>query len=136
MNFDQVLTEIRQRTWPIEQLSETTARSSFKGPARKRFGFLIHLDKNFLALAVVPYVQLPLNTKRARALMNRLLHLNREINFAKFSVDEDGDVVLSVECRAAELARSELRDALDVLAYYADAHWLEISSLAACDQGP
>jgi len=49
---------------------------------------------------------------------------------AKFSVDEEGDVVLSVEYRLANLDPSEIRDAVDVLSFYADKHGAEVGRLA------
>jgi hypothetical protein len=61
--------------------------------------------------------------------MKRLLKLNREINMAKFSIDEDGDVVLSVEYRIENLDASEVRDAVDVLAFYTEKHHAEVQSL-------
>ena len=50
---------------------------------------------------------------------------------AKFSIDDDLDVVLSVEYALAELDRSEFDDALDVLSYYADRHYDELRGLCA-----
>jgi hypothetical protein len=61
--------------------------------------------------------------------MKRLLKLNREINMAKFSIDEDGDVVLSVEYRIENLDESEVRDAVDVLVVYAEKYHAEVLSL-------
>jgi len=49
---------------------------------------------------------------------------------AKFSIDDDLDVVLSVEYPTAELDTSEFRDAVDVLTYYADRYHDELTGLA------
>jgi hypothetical protein len=49
---------------------------------------------------------------------------------AKFSIDDDLDVVLSVEYPTQHLDRSEFDDALDVLSYYADRHYEELRKLA------
>ena len=50
---------------------------------------------------------------------------------AKFSVDEDGDVVLSVEYPIEDLDPSEIRDAVDVLSFYAEKYGKEVEDLLA-----
>jgi hypothetical protein len=55
------------------------------------------------------------------------------MNLAKFSVDEDGDVVLSVEYRRDDLDASEVRDALDVLSFYAEKHYPEIERVVVAE---
>ena len=130
MNFEQILEYLQANGWPIERLGQLTARSGFSGSDR-HFSFFVHVDQVFVTLAAVPYARLPVDDASAQKLMNRLLHLNREINFAKFSVDDDGDVVLSVEYPISHLDVSELRDALDVLVFYANRHWKEVAALAA-----
>jgi hypothetical protein len=52
------------------------------------------------------------------------------MNMAKFSIDEDDDIVLSVEYRLADLDPSEVRDAVDVVSFYADKYHVEVSRLA------
>lgn len=48
----------------------------------------------------------------------------------QLSIDEDDDVVLSVEYRLAELDPSEVRDAVDVVSFYADKYYDEVGRLA------
>lgn len=129
MTFDEILNHLNADGWPLERLGDATARCSFRGENRT-FSFFVHLDGSYVSMAAVPYLRLPLNDIQAELLMDRLLHLNREINFAKFSVDDDGDVVLSVEYPLADMDPSELRDALDVLTFYADKYWAELNELA------
>lgn len=130
MNFEQILAYLQTHGWPVELLSENTARSRFAGSSRT-FTFFVHSDGNYLTLLCVPYARLPADEPRARQLMDRVLHMNREMNMAKFSVDDDGDVVLSVDYPIAELQETEVRDTLDVLSYYADKHWEEVSRIAS-----
>ena len=129
MTFDEVVDYMRADNWPIEPLQPQTFRTSFRGPLRS-FPFFVHVDGSHIILAAVPYVRIPSDVERADRLMDRLLHMNRDMNLAKFSVDDDGDVVLSVEWPMAEMDPSELRDALDVLTYYAVELWPEIARLA------
>jgi hypothetical protein len=128
MTFDEIVSYLRADGWPIEPLREKTVRSSFRADTRA-FTFFAHAEGAYLVLAVVPYLRLPVEEDTAQTLMDRLLHLNNEMVFAKFSVDEDGDVILSVEYPMAHLDKTEIRDALDVLTYYANTHWPEISKM-------
>jgi hypothetical protein len=128
MTFDEIVSYLQADGWPIEPLRDKAVRSSFRAETRA-FTFFVHAEGAYLVLAVVPYLRLPVEEDTAQALMDRLLHLNNEMVFAKFSVDEDGDVILSVEYPMAHLNESEIRDALDVLTYYANTHWPEISEM-------
>ena len=129
MNFEQIISHLQANGWPVERLGDTTARSSFTS-ANRTFPFFVHIDAMFVTLAAVPYARLPASETAANKLMDRLLHLNREINLAKFSVDDDGDVVLSVEYPLADLQDSEVCDALQAICFYAERHWEEVSALA------
>ncbi len=79
---------------------------------------------------MIPFARLPTD-ESGDVLAERLLVINREMNMAKFSVDEDADVILSVEYPLDDLDPSEVRDALDVLSFYAEKYRAEIQSAAA-----
>jgi len=130
MNFDEIRACMESDGWPLEVLAEsTTMRSRFRGAGRV-FPLFVHLEEVFVNLAVIPFSRLPNEPEAADALMKRLLKLNREINLAKFSIDDDGDVILSVEYRLENLDPSEIRDAVDVLSFYAEKHFAEVDGLA------
>ena len=130
MTKDQITAHLRQEGWPLEALGEATFRTRFRGEHRA-FSFFLHVDATYMSLSVVPYVRLPAVPEVAERLMVRLLRLNRDINLARFSVDDEGDVVLSVDYPLADLDPSEVKDALDVLSFYAEKHWEEVQALAA-----
>jgi hypothetical protein len=129
MTFDEVRAWLEKDGWPVEVISEVTIRSRFRGTQRV-FPLFVYQEPQFITFAVIPFARLPEDPYDADVLMKRLLKLNREINMAKFSIDEDGDVVLSVEYRIADLDPSEVRDAVDVLAHYAEKHHAEVHDLA------
>ncbi len=135
MTFDDIVAYMQGDGWPVEPLRDNTFRSSFRAEGRN-FPFFVHAESVYLVLAVVPYLRLPAEEALAQHLMDRLLQLNRDMMLAKFSVDEDGDVVLSVEFPLAHLDATELRDALDVLTYYANCHWPELEALGDDPQLP
>ena len=128
MTFEDVQQWLEKDGWPVEVISEVTIRSRFRGAGRV-FPLFVYREPLFITFAVIPFAHLPEDPDGADELMKRLLKLNREINMAKFSIDEDGDVVLSVEYRIENLDPSEVRDAVDVLAFYTEKHHAEVQSL-------
>ena len=130
MTFDEIRACMETDGWPVEVVAEaTTMRSRFRGAGRI-FPLFVHLEELFVTLAVIPFATLPNDPDVADGLMKRLLKINREINLAKFSVDDDGDIILSVEYRLENLDPSEVRDAVDVLSFYAEKHFPEVDQLA------
>ncbi len=118
--------------WPCHRIAEDTYKSLFHGH-KGSFPFHIRIDPaGFVIFAIVPFVKSPQeDLERAGKLYTRLLELNHQLLMAKFSIDDDLDVVLSVEYPSAEIDRSEFDDALDVLSYYADRHYVELRALVA-----
>lgn len=104
--------------WPFERLDERTWRSAFQAPGETRFRFFIRLTGDWLFLTIIPFATLPEDGVGERALMRRLLELNRTITLAKFALD-GMQIVLTVELPTEELTASQVRDGLDALSYYA-----------------
>lgn len=116
--------------WVVEELSPSTLRTRFR--CREHvLSLLVHEEPRFVTFAVVPFVRMPDEPEVVEEVAARLLRLNRELNFAKFGMDEDGDVLLSVEYRLSHLDPSEVRDAIDVLSFYAEKHYAEVRALVA-----
>ncbi|CAG0967142.1 hypothetical protein ARNL5_01367 [Anaerolineae bacterium] len=116
--------------WPCDRIADDTWRSHFRG-RHASFPFYVRIDPTgFLCFAIVPFVRTPEDQPKAEKLYDRLLTLNQSLLMAKFSIDDDLDVVLSVEYPSSDLDRSEFDDALDVLSYYADRHYEELRALA------
>ncbi len=133
MNFTELRACLEKDGWPIEGLSEVTLRSCFRGGGRM-FPVFIHAEPEHVTFAVIPFLHLPeVGATNSAEVVDRLLHLNREMNLAKFSVDEDGDVVLSVEYRLEDLDPSEVRDAIDVLSFYAEKYHPEVRLLVGTE---
>jgi hypothetical protein len=130
MTLDEIRACLMSDGWPVEVVSEATLRSRFRSGDRI-FPLYVHLEKDerYATFAVIPFSRLP-DEDDGDALAERLLVCNREMNMAKFSVDEDGDVVLSVEYPLADLDPSEVRDALDVLSFYAERYRDEVKAVS------
>ncbi len=130
MTPDDICAWFEREGLALERLRDNLSRTRVRAGERA-FPLVVHFDERWVGLAIVPLVRLPPDPDDAERLMVRLLGLNREMNLAKFSVDDDGDVVLSVDWLLAALAPTQLRDALDALAFYADRHHAEIEAGAA-----
>jgi hypothetical protein len=126
---EQIVEEFLTRDdWPFERLDQNTWRSGFRGDYGS-FRFFIRLTENWIFFTIVPFVVAGRRTQNEGKLHRRLLELNREINMAKFALDDDSDVVLTVELPIENMGFSEFKDALDALSFYADRHYLEVLSL-------
>ena len=119
--------------WPFERVDDHTWRSGFRGDVNS-FRFFVRLTDNWIFFTIVPFVVAPKNEECALQLYRHLLRLNREMNMAKFAIDDDADVVLTVELPTENLDESEFKDALDALSYYADRHYLEVLNLAQLER--
>ncbi len=128
MRFDELRACLEKDGWPVDVVSDVTMRSRFRSGDRV-FPLFVHLEPEYATFAVIPFARLPAD-EGGDVLAERLLVLNREINLAKFSVDEDGDVILSVEYPLADLDPSEVRDAVDVLSFYAEKYRAEVEAAA------
>src|ERR1041385_2803573 len=106
--------------WPFERLDDITWRSGFRTD-KEQFRFFVRLTENWVYLTIIPFVTLPDDDAMLLKLFRRLLELNREITLAKFAIDKR-DVVLTVELPTESLQRSQFKDGLDALSFYANMH--------------
>lgn len=123
---------LRRDGWHYERVPGSpvpTWRSGFRGQVAP-FRFYVRLTESWLFFIISPFAIPSQEERVAAALFRRLLQLNQDMTLAKFSLDSDGDVVLTVEYPVEHLGYAEFRDALDVLAYYADRHYVEVINVA------
>lgn len=115
--------------WTYHRLNETDFRTTFRGDVSS---FVIHvrIAGEWVYFTIAPFVVTPANAECEGKLHKHLLRLNHEMNMAKFTVDDDGDVMLTVELPSENLDYSEFSDALGALAYYADDNYIPVFLLA------
>jgi hypothetical protein len=87
-------------------------------PDLENLPFYARCTEHWLLLAIVP--ALPCDASRPPDLARRLLAVNRDMRLAKYAYDEDGDVALTAELPTESLDASELRDAVERMARYAE----------------
>ena len=121
---------LKELGWPVIVLAPGTWRSSFRG-LTSAFPLVIQAEDVWCKMMVLPIVRLPADLDKAEKLYEKLLRLNGELLLARFSLDEDGDVILSVEFPLTDLDSSELKDSLDVLSYYAGKYQGDLRRLVA-----
>ena len=88
INSSRVEELLTQDGWPFERVDDHTWRSGFRGDVNS-FRFFVRLTDNWIFFTIVPFVVAPRSDDRARELYRHLLRLNREINLAKFAIDDD-----------------------------------------------
>lgn len=130
VTVDTIQAYFDQRGWSYQRLDDTHFQTGFRPQALDPFSIYITLAPNWVYFAISPFVQAPTEPECERKLYRHLLHLCQQINMAKFSVDTQGDVMLSVELPRANLDYSEFSDALDALSYYAEDTYTAVHSLA------
>lgn len=128
MTFEEVRAWLEKDGWPVDVISDVSIRSRFRGAGRV-FPLFVYCEPQFITFAVLPFAHLPEDPYDADSVMKRLLKMNREMNMAKFSADEDGDIILSVEYRIENLDPSEVRDAVDVLSFYTEKFHAEVTRM-------
>lgn len=120
----------KQYGWQFEYDPSTrTWLTGFRGDT-SNFDVLVHLTDDWLYFIISPFVNAPREENCERGLYLHLLRVNHAINMAKFSVDSDGDVVLTVELPTENLDYSEFADGINALSYYADQHYMDVLNLA------
>ncbi len=112
-----------------DRIADTVCRSQVRVDFGS-FPLLVRVHDGYLEFAIVPFLKSPEDDALSAKLYTRLLRLNHDLLMASFAIDDDLDIVLSVEHPLADLDRSEVEDALSVLGYYAGEHYRELAEMA------
>jgi hypothetical protein len=100
------------------------------------FQMFVKLTSRWIYFTVSPFVSGPIDPNRSERLNHYLLRLNRDINMAKFCLDSDRNIVLTVEMPCANLDYEEFADALNTLCHYAEDVYIELRNLARNPTAP
>ena len=119
----------QQYGWTFEPQGENDFLTGFRGDV-SLYRIRIRLAEDWVYFTISPFIVAPQDPDCERKLYRHLLKLNHEMNMAKFTVDSDGDVVLTVELPSGSLDYGEFCDALGALAYYADDNYIQVFVLA------
>ena len=127
--IDQVERQLQGRLLATKWLGERVLLSNFRVAHGVTVPLVCGIEEDWLKLSIVPLGKIPADPSKTEALYRNLLRWNAEIMFARLSLDEDGDVVLSVEIERALCTEGLIGDALDALTFYGSRYAGEIRTL-------
>ena len=105
--------------WKYERREPTVYRTGFVGDFGS-WDIWLRATESWVFFTINPYITRPGGDRHSTAVLRAVLQANNDLNLAKFAVDEDGDISLSVELPAEGFVYSHFSDALTALAHYAD----------------
>ena len=120
--------------WRFEKKRHDLYRSGFVGE-NGQYEIWVRYADPWVYFTINPYVDRPEGREHGPAVLDLLLRANHDLNMAKFAVDSDGDVSLSVELPTEGFGYSQFSDALTALSHYADAYQLRFASVTGDDDG-
>ena len=118
--------------WDYERREDTIFRTGFVGETG-HYDIWIRITEAWIYFTINPYVEKRSGKRHGHGTLVELLRANHELNLAKFAVDEDGDVLLSVELPADGFCYAHFADALTALSHYADDYRGRFDEAVAAD---
>ena len=117
----------KQLDWPFQQRDDHNWSTGFKGD-NYEFNFYVRTTDDWLYV----YAPFPvkINAAATANLYEHLLRLNYNMNMAKFMLDDDSDIGLTVEIPNGDLQVGEFEDALRAVCIYMDRNYVELVRLA------
>jgi hypothetical protein len=116
----EVLTRYLAQAGVLELKPSAEGWSGLIEPGGQRLALTIRLSENWLLFKIPRIVRSPGSLPARQALHEQLLRQNRELQLAKFCLDDTGNVVLTLELPTESLNDSEVRDAVAALARTAE----------------
>ena len=114
--------------WQFERRTDELFRTGFVGDTG-HYEVWLRTTENWVFFTINPYLKKPKASDFEADVFEHMLRLNHEVNLAKFLVDDDGDIALSVELPRDGFQYSHFADALTALSHYADEHRVTFEAL-------
>ena len=132
LSSDDLETYFERYGWSSEKLDDITFRTGFRG---KNFVFtaLVRLTEHWVVFTINPYMRPPENGWGPSSL-SVLAAANHQINLAKFGIDQDDDVFLTVELPTEGFEYEHFTEAMTALTHVADAFVLSLLQARAIDR--
>jgi hypothetical protein len=116
--------------WRFEQRRHDLLRTGFFGQSGS-FEVWVRLTEHWVFFIINPYVTRTESQVFDADMLRLILESNQRINLAKFGLDDEGDVVLSVDMPVTGFNYQRFEDALTALSHYADMFHHEFAAVAA-----
>lgn len=140
MSSDDLIEFFSRYGWQYERRRTDLFRTGFVGD-HGQFEIWVRFAEPWIYFTINPFVDKPAADDGDQAhgapVLDLLLRANHALNMAKFALDNDGDLSLSVELPTEGFAYSQFADALTALSHYADAYrpLFEDASIAEVNEG-
>lgn len=108
-----------QYGWRFERRGLDLFLSGFSGESG-RYEIWVRVADPWIYFTINPYVPKPDGREHPSNMHALILQANHQLNMAKFALDSDGDVSLSVEMPTEGFTYSHFADAMTALSVYAD----------------
>lgn len=118
--------------WKYVRQDAAVYRTAFTGETG-RYDIWLKVTESWVFFSINPYVAKPDGQPHGESTLQAVLRANHEVNLAKFAIDDDGDVLLSVELPAEGFRYTHFCDALTALSHYADGYRERIDAAVAAD---
>jgi hypothetical protein len=118
--------------WTFSRVKDEVWQTGFRGQTSS-YRITVQITDNWVFFVINPFVVAPDMPDRRPLLYHHLLRLNHEANLAKFGIDSDGDVFLTIELPTQGFTYTHFADALGAIAHYADATYRDVFNLAHSD---
>jgi len=115
--------------WRFERESDGLYRTGFVGDTGD-YEIWLRVSEDWVYFTINPFVRPPAGEPPSDRLLELLLRTNHDLNLAKLALDEDGDVLLTVELPRVDFAYSHFADALTALSHYADLYRAALDAAA------
>lgn len=119
--------------WKYVRQDASVYRTAFTGETG-RYDIWLKVTENWVYFSINPYAKKPTAKEHGESTLQLVLRANHEVNLAKFAVDDEGDLLLSVELPAEGFCYTHFCDALTALSHYADGYRPRIDAAIAADQ--
>jgi len=116
--------------WEYEFEEETNTWYTAFRAKTSNFPIFVYLTDHFLVFTISPMVNAPEEEACRQNLHTHLLRLNYIVRMAKFSLDEEDNVELSVEVPLDGLEYAAFSDGLNAISHTADMFHLEILNIS------
>ena len=120
--------------WQYDRASHDLFRTGFIGDSG-HYDIWVRLTDDWIYFAISPFLAAKKEGawRPSDAVLELVLRSNYELNMAKFAVDEDGDIALSVELPTEGFVYSHFSDALTALSHYADDYAERFAAVTAVE---
>jgi len=131
---DELPTFFDRYGWRFERHDQTTFLTGFSGESG-RFEIVVRLMAPYVSFTINPFLKKPEDHPLPSSIHSLILRTNGALNMAKFALDLDGDVSLSVVLPTDGFSYSHFADAMTALSVYADAYRGPFEDAASDDAG-